>query len=271
MFRADLHCHTTFSDGTMTPGELLLHAKEIGLSGISITDHDTIEAYVQAVAIARELGLALGAGVEFSCIFRAMSVHVLAYDFDLKSPAILKLCARHQQRRTLRNKAILEKLSRIGMPIFEEELMRMGEKTVGRPHIAQLMVQKKYVASIKDAFNRFIGDGKPCFDAGEGVSVEETIDIIHQGGGKAFVAHPHHLEHASRIKELLKLPFDGIECHYAKFPPEQEKRWIQAAKERGWLMSGGSDFHGTVKDYIQLGCSWVDQETFNKIFQHPLT
>ena len=100
MFRADLHCHTTFSDGTMTPLELLRHAKEIGLSGISITDHDTIEAYTQAPAIAKELGLLLGSGVEFSCVFRTMSVHVLAYDFDLSSPEIVKLCARHQERRT---------------------------------------------------------------------------------------------------------------------------------------------------------------------------
>jgi 3',5'-nucleoside bisphosphate phosphatase len=268
MFRADLHCHTTFSDGTMTPLELLRLAKEIGLSGISITDHDTIEAYTEAPKIAKELGLLLGTGVEFSCVFRTMSVHVLAYDFDLHSPEIIKLCARHQERRTLRNKAILEKLSRLGMPIFEEELMKMGEETVGRPHIAQLMVQKGFVGSIKDAFNRYIGDGKPCYDPGVGITVEETLSIIHQGHGKAFIAHPHLLEHANRIKDLLKLPFDGLECHYAKFPPEQEKRWLQAAKERGWLISGGSDFHGSVKDYIQLGCSWVDEENFHKIFQN---
>lgn len=270
MFRADLHTHSTCSDGTMSPEELLRHAKEIGLSGLSITDHDTIEAYVQAPSIAKDLGIILGTGIEFSCVFRKMSVHVLGYDFDLNNLAIQELCQRHQKRRSLRNRAILQKLSRLGMPIFEEELLKIGEKTLGRPHIAQLMVQKGYASSIKEAFNRFIGDGKPCYDAGEGISVEETISIIHQGGGKAFIAHPHLLEHANRIRELLKLPFDGIECHYAKFPADQEKRWIQAAKERGWLMSGGSDFHGSVKDYIQLGCSWVGEEDFYKIFQHPL-
>lgn len=271
MFRADLHCHTTFSDGTMTPSELLHHAKEIGLSGIVITDHDTIEAYHEAPALAKKLGLLLGSGVEFSCMYRAMSVHVLGYDFDLNSPEILQLCRRHQERRRLRNKAILEKLSRLGMRIEEEELTALGakgERTVGRPHIAQLMIQKGYVPSIKDAFNRFLGDGKPCYVPGEGITVEETIDILHQGGGKAFIAHPHLLEHARRIKELLKLPFDGIECYYAKFPADQQARWVQVARERGWLISGGSDFHGTVKDYIQLGCSWVDEETFYKIFQH---
>lgn len=270
MFRADLHCHTTFSDGTLTPEQLLHLAKEIGLSGISITDHDTIGAYTTAPAVAKQLGILLGTGIEFSCIFQKMSVHVLGYDFDLDSPAIAKLCARHQQRRTYRNKAILDNLSRLSMPISEEELMAIGEKTLGRPHIAKLMVAKGYVSSIKEAFNHYIGDGKPCYASGEGVSVQETIEIIHQGRGKAFIAHPHLLEHSRKIKELLKSPFDGIECYYAKFSSEQENRWVQVAKERGWLISGGSDFHGSSKDYIQLGCSWVDEDKFHKIFQHGI-
>lgn len=268
MFRADLHCHTTFSDGSMTPEELLRHAKEIGLSGISITDHDTIEAYGVAPLIASELGLLLGTGVEFSSLFQTLSVHILGYDFNLSSPAIRKLCQRHQERRTKRNRLILEKLSRLSMPLLEEELLAMGERTVGRPHIAQLMVKKGYVSTIKQAFNLYIGDGRPCFDPGDSISAEETIFIIHQGGGKAFIAHPQLLEHANKIKELLKLPFDGLECYYAKFPPEQEKRWIRIAKEKGWLMSGGSDFHGSAKPYIQLGSSWVDEESFHKIFQN---
>jgi 3',5'-nucleoside bisphosphate phosphatase len=268
MFRADLHCHTIFSDGTMTPEKLLHLAQEVGLSGISITDHDTIEAYSEAPAIAKQLGILLGSGIEFSCVFQKMSVHVLGYDFDLNSSAIAQLCARHQQRRALRNKAILDNLSRLGMKISEEELLAIGEKTLGRPHIAKLMVEKGYVSSIKEAFNHYIGDGQPCYTPGEGVSVQETIEIIHRGYGKAFIAHPHLLNHSRKIKELLKFPFNGIECHYAKFPLEQENRWIQVAKEKGWLISGGSDFHGSSKDYIQLGCSWVDEDNFHKIFQH---
>ncbi len=254
----------------MTPEELLRHAKEIGLAGLSITDHDTIDAYKQAPTLAKQLGLRLGSGAEFSCVFQKMNVHLLAYDFDLDSSAIAGLCARHQERRRERNKAILDKLSRMGKTIHEEELLSLGERSIGRPHIAYLMVKKGYASSIKEAFNTYIGDGKPCYDPGIGVSAEETIDIIHQGRGKAFIAHPHLLDHARKIRELLKLSFDGIECHYAKFPPDQEKRWIQTAKEKGWLISGGSDFHGSVKEHIPLGCSWVDEETFHKIFQHPL-
>jgi len=268
MFRADLHCHTLFSDGTMSPEELLVHAKEIGLSAIAITDHDTIVAYAQAIPIAKQLGILLGSGAEFSCMFQKMSVHILGYDFDLKSPSIADLCVRHERRRYLRNKAILDNLSRLGMVISEEELASVGGKSVGRPHIAKVMVEKGYVGSFKEAFNQYIGDGKPCYDPGEGISVQETIEIIHQAKGKAFIAHPHLLEHSRKIKELLKYPFDGIECYYAKFPIEQAIRWLNIAKEKGWLISGGSDFHGSVKDYIQLGCSWIDEENFYKIFQH---
>ena len=267
MFRADLHCHTTCSDGTMTPNELLNHAKEVGLSGLAITDHDTIEAYGTAPAIAQELGLLLGTGVEFSSTFQSLSVHILGYDFDLLSPSIQELCEKHRLRREERNRAILENLRRLQMPILEEELLEMGEHTIGRPHIAKLMVQKKYVPTIKQAFNLYIGDGKLCFAPGKEISSEETIAVIHQAGGKAFLAHPHLLGHATKVRRLLELAFDGIECHYARFLPEQESRWLKIAKEKGWLVSGGSDFHGSNKEYIELGCSWVDEVTFHQIFQ----
>lgn len=270
MFRADLHCHTTCSDGTFTPEELLCLAKEKQLSGICITDHDTIDAYHTAPIIAKKLNLKLGSGVEFSSVFQDLSVHILGYDFDLNHLAIRKLCERHSLRRKERNKKILENLCRLGMPIFEEELFALGARAVGRPHIAHLMIEKKYVATIKEAFHRYIGDGKPCFEPGEGISSQETISVIHQGGGKAFIAHPHLLEHGRKVKELLCLPFDGLEGYYARFPLERENRWIKIARERGWLISGGSDFHGENKGHIPLGCSWVDEETFHKIFQKTL-
>lgn len=269
MFRADLHCHTTCSDGTMTPRELVIHAKEIGLSALSITDHDTIAAYESAIPAAKENGLILGTGVEFSTSFRKTSIHVLAYDFDLQSEQIRGLCSRHVKRRKTRNQMILERLSRLSMPVFEEELNQFGSEMIGRPHIAQVMVRKGYVSSIKEAFHRFLGDGCPCFESGQTISLEETLTIIHEGGGKAFIAHPHLIVHRNTIKELLKLPFDGIECYYAKIPPFRESVWLKIAKEQGLLVSGGSDFHGAVKEHIPLGSSWVGEEAFHQIFQRP--
>ncbi|MBS0650823.1 MAG: PHP domain-containing protein [Verrucomicrobia bacterium] len=269
MFRADLHAHTTCSDGSFIPEELVVHAKEVGLSALCITDHDNVDAYPSAIPKAKEIGLILAAGVEFSSVFKEMSVHILGYDIILDHPDLLSLCQRHKQRRIDRNRAILEKLAARGMPISEEELMQKGTN-LGRPHIAQIMIEKGYVATIKQAFQLHIGDDAQCFVRGESISSEETIEQIHKAGGKAFLAHPHLMDHQNKIRELLKLPFDGIECHYAKFLADQEKRWIKMAKERQLLISGGSDFHGAAKSYIPLGCSWVDEQTFNQIFQRRL-
>jgi hypothetical protein len=253
----------------LTPEELVRLAKEVGLGGLSITDHDTVSAYQTAIPVAKELGMRLGSGVEFSTMFETLSVHILGYDIALDSAELHTFCKRHQERREDRNRVILEKLTQKGMPISMEEITK-GPSTIGRPHIALAMIAKGYVKSIREAFQIHIGDDKPCYYPGESFSTEETIALIHRLKGKAFLAHPHLLEHGKKIKRLLQLPFNGLECRYAKFTADQEQRWIKIAKEKGLLTSGGSDFHGASKDYIQLGCSWVTQEVFDQIFQHPL-
>jgi predicted metal-dependent phosphoesterase TrpH len=263
-FRADLHCHTSCSDGSMTPVEVVALAKKIGLSGLAITDHDTIEAYKTAIPEAQQVGLLLGTGVEFSCDFESATVHVLAYDFLLDSPAIRHLCDRHRTRREERNRKMLDKLKRIGKPIDENALG--SSQTIGRPHIAQAMIKKGYVKSLKEAFDIYLGEGKCCYDAGEAFSVAETIEIIHAAGGKAFIAHPHLIENRQCVRKILDLPFDGLECYYSRCSPEKERRWVKMAKAKKWLISGGSDFHGDLKMHIPLGCSWVDEPTFRSIF-----
>lgn len=269
-FRADLHCHSYFSDGTDSPEELIAIAKKSGLSALSITDHDTILAYKMAVPAAKECGIILGTGAEFSSAYDTLNVHILAYDFDLESAAIHTFCEKHKERRKLRNDRILEKLKKRRMFIPEEELEKMGKQTLGRPHIAALMVKHGYVASAQQAFDLYIGDGKLCYDAGEPFTVDETIDLIHAARGKAFLAHPHFLGEGEKVFKLLDKPFDGIECLYANCLPQQEKRWIKAAERRNLLISGGSDYHGKLKPSITLGCSWVNEEIFYRIFQHAI-
>lgn len=265
MFRADLHCHTIFSDGTLSPEALIDKAQEIGLSALCITDHDSVEAYKRALPYAQAKQILLGTGVEFSCTHKETSVHLLGYGIDITHPKLLSFCQRHAKRRTERNRKILEKLRQINMPLSEEELCSMGHM-IGRPHIALLMLKKGYVPSIKTAFQLYIGDDKPCYVRGCAFSVEETIAIIHEAGGKAFIAHPHLLHHRCKIKELLCFPIDGLECYYAQFNNEQTKRFIKLAKEKNLLMSGGSDFHGETLEHTRLGSSWVDEATFHTIF-----
>ncbi len=267
MFKADMHCHSTCSDGSFTPAELIAHAKEKGLSAIAITDHDTISAYhLSNYRIAEELGIILCPGVEFSCSYRSRSIHILGYGFERSNSALAEFCNQHAQRRKVRNLRILQKLRLQGMYISEEELNSFNIPVVGRPHIAQLMVEKNYVKTIREAFHKFIGENKPCFDPGPVFSVPQTIEVIQQAKGKAFIAHPHLIPYKNVIKYLLSLPFDGIECYYAKIAPQQEKKWLDIAQKKEWLISGGSDFHGSFKPDLQLGCSWINEENFQKIY-----
>lgn len=261
---ADIHTHSQASDGSYSPVDLVQHAKDRGLFGLSITDHDTTAAYATAIPKAKELGIRLGSGIEFSCVFEGYDVHLLGYDFDLNSPEIRALCLRHKNRRLYRNLAMLEKLRSHQIDIHMDDIKVHGD-SVGRPHIAHVMVQKGYVTSIKEAFNRYLGEGKSCYVRGDSLTVDETIKVLHQAGGKAFIAHPHLLMTGFPIENLLEKPFDGIECHYAKI--KNNKRWLRIAEEKKWLMSGGSDFHGSVKENLPLGCQGIDKATFEQIFE----
>lgn len=272
-FRADLHCHTTCSDGTSTPEEMIHLAIKKGLSGLSITDHDTAEAYKTAVRIAKELSFPLIPGIEFSSMHKNISVHILGYSYDLNDPIIAEFCAKHKRRRKERNLAILDLLKEKGMPISPEDIQgneEIQEHTIGRPHIALAMLKKGYISTLQEAFNEYIGNGKPCYVTGGYFTAEETIDIIHKAKGLAIIAHPHLLESKEILNELLEMPFDGIEGYYAHFSPQQNEKWIKIGKERKWIITGGSDFHGTIKPTNHLGSSWVGKETFDHLYNHYL-
>lgn len=269
-FRADLHCHSTCSDGTLSPVEIVHLAKRIGLSALSITDHDTIEAYKTAIPAAKEIGLALLTGVEFSAMLNDTSVHILGYGFSATDLTIQSLCDQHTERRYHRNKQMLELLAKHGMPITEEELLAACsmdaqhpfKHSTGRPHIALAMIKKGYINNVYDAFARYLGEGKPCFAQGASFSVEETLNVIHKANGIAIIAHPH-LQKSNRIiKKLLEMNFDGMESYYGNFPPQRHQKWIKIATNKNWLITGGSDFHGSIKPHIPLGCSWINEERF---------
>ncbi len=269
-FRADLHCHSTFSDGSLTPEEIVSLASSLGLGALVITDHDTIDGYAAAEAVAKKTGLLLGTGVELSCLHHAFSVHILGYDFLPDHPSLQAYCTKQQERRNRRNLAILEKLCRLQMVVEEKELKKeiSPAHVIGRPHIAKVLVDKGYVKSVREAFSLYLGDGKSCYVPGESSSVEEGVAIIHEAKGKAFIAHPHLFLSGTVVRELMEFSFDGIECYYARGSKEKERRWLKFAHERNLLISGGSDFHGDTKPHIPLGCSFVNKEAFLKIFQN---
>ena len=265
-FRADIHCHTNCSDGSDDPIALLHLAKEAGLQGLSITDHDTLSAYTpELFETAKNLGIEILPGIEISSEWERASVHILAYGFDLEDKDFRTFLEEMQTRRTGRNRAILEKLAKFKVAISEKELEAFAKETVGRPHIAQLMVQKGYVSTTQEAFEKYLKEGACCYSPGIRYTPREVIDQIHQAKGKAILAHPHFIKKGHFLKSLLSLPLDGIECYYAKLPKVQELPWLQMAKEKNWIATGGSDYHGALKPHITLGCSWVNRTIFDKL------
>ncbi|MFA6118702.1 MAG: PHP domain-containing protein [Parachlamydiales bacterium] len=271
-FKADLHIHSYFSDGTCSPEEILFLAKEKNISVVSITDHDTIEEYSSELfELSRKLNIRLIPGVEISSELFDASVDILGYDFDLDSPSLKQFLKEVQDKRRLRNIEILRKLKENKVDISENELYefahrkKISNSTVGRAHMAQLMVEKKYVKNIQDAFDNLLKDEGPCYVSKFKFPSQTVIDEIHKANGKAFIAHPCIIKSSKVLKKLLTLPFDGLEAFYARLTLSQVNIWLRIAENKNWLVSGGSDFHGDIKPYITLGCSWIDEQRFNKL------
>lgn len=273
-FRADLHVHSYYSDGNKSPEELLHLAKETNLSGLSITDHDTIEAYSKNLFnLAEKLDLKLITGVEISSELNKETVHILGYNFDVNCLEFKEFLNEVQKKRKLRNLEIIKKLNEKKIEISEKELDELTHRKnishtiVGRVHIAYLMYEKGYVDTIQEAFDSYIHDEGPCYVKGFKFSPAQIIDKIHLAKGKAVLAHPNLIKSRHVINALFKFPFDGIEAYYGKLIPKYEKKWIEFAKKHNLLITGGSDFHGDIRPHITLGCSWVDEETFNQLIK----
>ncbi len=262
--KADCHCHTVFSDGTLSPQALLDLAIEKQLTGLSITDHDTVDAYPIAIPYAASLGITLVPGIEISAHYQNTSIHVLGYAFDLASQELRAFCERLQVQREDRNHKILAKLAHINLPVTMTEIQeRFPGGTIGRPHIAKLMVEKGYVKTMQKAFQRFLGEKQRCYVGGMTITVPEAIDVIHAAGGFAVLAHPHGLK-PKILNALCEMPFDGLEVYYGHLSMKQEQPILSIAVRKNWLITGGSDFHGEKKSFHGLGCSFTPAETFAK-------
>lgn len=264
--RADLHIHSTCSDGTCTPEEILLLAKQIGLFGLSITDHDSIDAYTPTfLSRAQELEIEILPGIEVSSEFSYENHHILGYGFDLSYEPFITFVKKIQKYRHDRNEQIFDKLDQKGIKIDRNSLYEKSHPhVVGRAHIAMKLVEMGIVPTFQKAFDLYLKQDACCYATGKRYSSKEVIESIHSAKGKAVLAHPHLIKRKTALA-LLQLPFDGIEVYYAKFPLSQEKPWEKLAEKKGLLKTGGSDFHGTIKPLNSLGCSWVLKDIFDKL------
>jgi 3',5'-nucleoside bisphosphate phosphatase len=271
--RIDLHTHSSVSDGTDTPAELVRKALAVGLDVVALTDHDTFDGLDEAVAEGERLGLDVFRGMELSCSRRGSSVHVLAYGADPASPELAAEMARVRDGRLGRLAGVLRKLAELGVPVSEAEVMaRVGDSpSVGRPHIADALIAAGHVRDRQEAFDSFLADGGPAHVHRYTIEVDRGIDLVHEAGGLAVIAHPwgRGREHLLPPNVLLGLVrdhgLDGLEVDHQDHDSDARRRLRELADGLGLLATGSSDYHGTGKLDHDLGCNTTDVTVFTEM------
>lgn len=249
----DLHIHSIYSDGSHTPEELITLAVRNRLQGLALTDHDTVEGVEEITRLGSEAGIITVTGVEISTNMYQRAVHILGYGIDITDPRLKSWLQPLQEGRKQRNTIILQKLRDLGIVIHDEEVQRVsGGGLVGRPHIARLLIEKKVVDSFDAAFKRYLGRNRPAWEDRFSYSPAASIDMIHQMGGIAVLAHPGHLDpqmrlQSSLIRELVQYGLDGVEFYYPTHTKKMRKKLRTIAADHGLLLTGGSDFHGSTR------------------------
>jgi predicted metal-dependent phosphoesterase TrpH len=260
----DLHTHSSASDGSLTPAELVALADRRRLAAIALTDHDTVDGLAQARAAARQFpSLRLVGGVELSAVWPEGTMHLLGLGIDPTSPALRELVSRLRASRDERNPKMLARLRDLGMDITMDDLLpglgRGPKPVIGRLHMAHALVRKGYVADVKGAFERYLGAGKPAYVDKERLLPAEAIELVHQAGGLVALAHPVQLGCRNRaqyervVRSLKRQGLDGVEAYHSEHSDELTRMLLDLARRHGLGATGGSDFHGQGKPETLLG------------------
>ncbi len=260
----DLHIHSSASDGNLSPHAVLARAQQLGLAAVAITDHDTVDGVAAVLAGHVPEGLAFLPGVEITVQAPAPtglsgSLHLLGYGIRTDAPRLGKLLATLQDARAARNPAILERLTSLGMPVTARELeTTFPDAQLGRPHIAQMMVRKGYVRSIDDAFDNYLGNGKPAYMDKYRIPCASAMAAVREAGGISVLAHPGlyglaDTQVALLVQELKEDGLGGMEVYYPEHSARQTAFFEDIARQHGLLMTGGTDYHGTATPGIEIG------------------
>ena len=261
----DLHIHSSASDGSLSPAAIVEHAQKLNLAAIAITDHDSINGSREALRSGIPPSLHFLTGVEISAAYPPFfpgfgSFHILGYGICLDDPFLNQTLKKLQEVRKNRNPKIIERLNELGFPISLEEVRQIGGKgQIGRPHIALVLKEKGYVASIGEAFRKLLGVQKPAYVGKERLGCKETIEMIRGAGGIAALAHPGLLDVAGEsqletlIQNLTHIGMGAIEVYYPQHTAEQTEQFVRLAKQYELLMTGGTDFHGALTPEIRMG------------------
>lgn len=255
----DLHVHSTESDGTFTPKDLVAEAKKAGLAAFALTDHDTCQGVGKAMPCATSAGIELIPGIELSTDYHGKEVHIVGLYIDIENEQLLKKTAEYRKCRSERNALMVEALQKEGLSITMEELVAENpDCVITRANIARFLYEHGQIKSVREAFDRYIGDHCKCYVGRLKVASTDAVRLIKEAGGTAILAHPllYGLSNTNlqkMIDELKPAGLDGLEAIYSTYTTGEEQQMKRLARENGLLISGGSDFHGSNKPDIALG------------------
>lgn len=254
----DLHTHSTCSDGSMTPTELVFHASEKGLKAIALSDHDTVAGIDEAIEAGKKYGVEVVPAIEFSVI-SSTETHILGFYIDHKSPLLHEALKNINKVRHKRCVNTCSALNKLGFDVTLEEVFALAPSgIVGRAHFARLLVEKGYIKSVKEGFDKYLANGKPAYDDSQYLTAEMAVKLINDLGGLAFVAHPHLIrlddeKLTAFLLELKSYGLCGLEGYYNEYTPEMQEKYQNLAKKLGLEICGGTDFHAKMKPHIEIG------------------
>lgn len=254
----DLHTHSLKSDGSMTPTEVVEEAKRAGLAAIALTDHDSVDGVREAVEAGERLGVEVIPAIEFS-VMSETETHILGYFIDIENPDLKEMLKEVVDLRIERNHVTCQRLNELGFDITLEEVRALAPNNfVGRAHFARVMMDKGYISSVKEGFEKYMSVGKYAYCEKQRLSARDAIELITKCGGISFVAHPHLTKLPDdKLKEFLKelknFGLCGLEGYYTDYTPEMQEKYQSMAKELGLMISGGTDFHAKMKPHISIG------------------
>lgn len=242
---ADLHLHSYFSDGTYSPEEVVSEAHKMALQAIALTDHDTMEGCPRAAVACQTVGIEFIPACEFTAEMDEIEVHLLGYCLDIENEQLKAELAKFQEVRQTRIHAMTARLNQLGIPLQAETVFELANcRAPGRPHVARALVQEEFCSSLDEAFERFLKKGKPAWAPKFKISAEKAIDLIHQAGGLAVMAHPGLSRADETIPEMIAAGLDGMECFHTKHSTNMTEHYLQVAEANHLLVTGGSDCHG---------------------------
>jgi hypothetical protein len=269
--KVDFHIHTTYSDGALSPVDVVHQASRAGLSIISITDHDHTGALEEAAAEGQRRSIEVVPGVELSASVDEQDVHILGYFIDPANSRLQEYLSHFRQERIRRAERIVGKLNALNVPLpFDAVLDQAGSGSVGRPHIANALVEQGFIETYHEAFYRYIGAGRPAYEKKFQISPREAVELISSAGGLSFIAHPGTLIAEDLLLRLINDGVDGIETVHPSHSAERTAYYSGIASEYFLLMSGGSDFHGGRKNGVDLFGKYVIPESYVAMMRRRL-